>query len=87
MELLADLNRRLGTTVLVSLHQVDYAFAFCPRTVALRAGQVVYDGPTQALTTERLRELYGTQVDEMLAPARGGPGLAPPVPAPQLQAA
>ena len=87
MALLADLNRRLGTTVLVSLHQVDYAFAFCPRTVALRAGQVVYDGPTQALTTERLRELYGTQVDELLAPARGGPGLAPPVPAPQLQAA
>src|SRR5262245_32766530 len=36
MELLADLNRELGVTVVVSLHQVEHAFAFCPRTVALR---------------------------------------------------
>ena len=68
---------------------MDYAFAYCPRTVALRAGQVVYDGPTQALTPDRLRELYGTQTDELLAePAHApGAGLAPPVAAPHLQAA
>ncbi|MBC7957505.1 MAG: phosphonate ABC transporter ATP-binding protein, partial [Cytophagales bacterium] len=41
MELLAEVNRELGVTVIVSLHQVDYAFAYCPRTVALRAGEVV----------------------------------------------
>jgi phosphonate transport system ATP-binding protein len=66
MELLAEVNRELGVTVLVSLHQVDYAFAFCPRTIALRAGEVVYDGPTRALTAHRLRELYGAQTDELL---------------------
>jgi phosphonate transport system ATP-binding protein len=66
MELLAEVNRELGVTVLVSLHQVDYAFAFCPRTVALRAGEVVYDGPTRALSDERLHELYGAQTDELL---------------------
>jgi phosphonate transport system ATP-binding protein len=66
MELLAEVNRELGVTVLVSLHQVDYAFAFCPRTIALRAGRVVYDGPTQALTSARLYELYGAQTDELL---------------------
>lgn len=68
MELLAGLNRELGVTVLVSLHQVEHAFSFCPRTVALRAGEVVYDGPTQALTAERLRALYGAQSDELFAP-------------------
>lgn len=66
MELLAEVNRDLGVTVLVSLHQVDYAFAFCPRTIALRAGEVVYDGPTRALTTARLHDLYGSQTDELL---------------------
>jgi phosphonate transport system ATP-binding protein len=66
MELLSEVNRELGVTVLVSLHQVDYAFAFCPRTIALRAGEVVYDGPTRALSTARLRELYGSQTDELL---------------------
>lgn len=70
------MNRDLGVTVLVSLHQVDFAFAYCPRTVALRAGEVVYDGPTAALTPQRLRDLYGTQLDELL-PA---PGAAVPLP-------
>ncbi|MCV2366601.1 phosphonate ABC transporter ATP-binding protein [Roseateles oligotrophus] len=79
MSLLAELNRELGVTVLVSLHQVDYAFAFCPRTVALRQGQVVFDGPTQDLTPVRLRELYGSQIDELITPV--SPGLAPAVPA------
>ncbi len=66
MELLSEVNRELGVTVLVSLHQVDYAFAFCPRTIALRAGEVVYDGPTRALCAARLRELYGSQTEELL---------------------
>jgi phosphonate transport system ATP-binding protein len=73
MELLAELNRELGVTVLVSLHQVDYAFAYCPRTVALRAGQVVYDGPTAELSPARLEDLYGTQVDELFEPRQPRP--------------
>lgn len=56
--------------MLVSLHQIDYAFAYCPRTVALRAGEVVYDGPTAALSEERLQQLYGTQAGELLSPQR-----------------
>ncbi|MCZ8234278.1 MAG: phosphonate ABC transporter ATP-binding protein [Inhella sp.] len=70
MELLAQVNRERGVTVMVSLHQIDYAFAYCPRTVALRHGQVVYDGPTAALSEERLHQLYGTQAGELLTPAR-----------------
>jgi len=66
MEHLATLNREGGVTVLVSLHQVQFAFAYCPRTVALRAGEVVFDGPTQELTAQRLTELYGEQTEELL---------------------
>lgn len=68
MELLAGINRELGVTVLVSLHQVDYAMRYCPRTVALKGGRVVFDGPSAMLTPPRLRELYGAQLDELLAP-------------------
>ncbi|MBX3619897.1 MAG: phosphonate ABC transporter ATP-binding protein [Rhizobacter sp.] len=82
MELLAQVNRELGVTVIVSLHQVDYAFAYCPRTVALRAGEVVHDGATTALTPARLRELYGSQTHELLVDR---PGQAQPEPL--LQAA
>jgi phosphonate transport system ATP-binding protein len=69
MQTLADLNRQDGTTVLVSLHQVDVALRFCPRTVALAKGRVVYDGPSSELTVNMLRDLYGAEADELLSPA------------------
>ncbi|MCK6487400.1 MAG: phosphonate ABC transporter ATP-binding protein [Planctomycetes bacterium] len=59
MDDLAAINREDGTTVVVSLHQVDFALAYCPRTVALRAGRVVFDGPSIEITPEILREVYG----------------------------
>jgi phosphonate transport system ATP-binding protein len=40
---------------------------YCPRTVALNKGQVVYDGPSSALTPALLRELYGAEADEILS--------------------
>ncbi len=66
MESLAELNRVDGVTVLVSLHQVQFAMRYCPRTVALRDGKVVFDGPSAALTPEKLGELYGADAKELL---------------------
>lgn len=68
MEILARINREDGSTVIVSLHQVDMAMRYCARVVALNQGQVVFDGPSSALTPRLLRELYGVQADELLAP-------------------
>jgi len=90
MELLAAVNRDVGATVVVSLHQVDYAFAYCPRTVALRGGEVVFDGPTNQLSMERLQSLYGGQIDELFpepAHARPVPRLPELDAAPLMQAA
>jgi phosphonate transport system ATP-binding protein len=68
MENLARINREDGITVVVSLHQVDFATRYCERTVALRDGQIVYDGPSEALTHEFLRELYGAAGEELILP-------------------
>ncbi|WP_420996766.1 phosphonate ABC transporter ATP-binding protein [Cupriavidus sp. 30B13] len=79
MELLAQINRTRKVAVVVSLHQVDVAMRYCPRVVALRHGQVVYDGPSSALTAAMLRDLYGTEADELLPhdAMQDAPGLAP----------
>ena len=66
METLLDINESDSKTVIVSLHQVDYAVRYCPRTVALRDGVVVYDGPSQALNSDMLHDLYGANCDELL---------------------
>lgn len=65
MELLKDMNQARGCTVLVSLHQVEFAVRYCPRTIALNAGRVVYDGPSSALTPQLLAELYGSSAHEL----------------------
>ncbi|HKQ31508.1 MAG TPA: phosphonate ABC transporter ATP-binding protein [Burkholderiales bacterium] len=66
MDALAKINREDGTTVLVSLHQVDVALRYCPRTVALHHGRIVYDGPSANLTPKLLHELYGAEADDVL---------------------
>lgn len=64
MALLAELNRSEGITVLVTLHQIDYALQFCPRVVALKDGRIVYDGPSDGLNRERLVEIYGAEYED-----------------------
>ncbi|MBO0904554.1 phosphonate ABC transporter ATP-binding protein [Jiella sonneratiae] len=70
MDVLADINRTEKITVLVSLHQVEYARVYCDRTIALRDGRVVYDGPSDALSDDFLTELYGAASEELVLPQR-----------------
>jgi phosphonate transport system ATP-binding protein len=65
MEILRELNRKDGLTIIVTLHQVDYALRYCDRVVALKAGQKVYDGPPSALDKTRLIEIYGPEFEDV----------------------
>lgn len=67
MDILAELNRQDGITVLVSLHQVEYALKYCPRTIALKDGVIAYDGPSRALTPGFLGEIYGAEGADLFA--------------------
>ena len=64
MELLVELNRRDGLGVIVTLHQVDYAIRYCDRVIALKAGQIVYDGPATGLDTKQLIDIYGPEFED-----------------------
>ncbi|HJV41948.1 phosphonate ABC transporter ATP-binding protein [Caulobacter sp.] len=65
MEILRDLNQTDGLTVIVTLHQVDYALRYCDRVVALKAGQKVYDGPAADLNREKLIDIYGPEFEDV----------------------
>jgi phosphonate transport system ATP-binding protein len=65
MEILRELNANDGLTVLVTLHQVDYALRYCERVVALKAGKIVYDGPPSGLGKDRLIEIYGPEFEDV----------------------
>ena len=80
MDNLARINREDGITVVVSLHQVAYAMRYCPRTIALRDGKVVYDGTSEALNAAFLRELYGADSEELVMDETFAPEPLEPAP-------
>lgn len=61
MDALRKINREDGITILVNLHTLDTARAYCERIIAMRDGQVRFDGKPHQLTQERIHEIYGTQ--------------------------
>lgn len=65
MEILRELNQQDGLTVIVTLHQVDYALRYCRRVVALKDGRVVYDGPAGGLTRDKLTDIYGPEFEDV----------------------
>lgn len=58
METLKEINERDGITVVVTLHQVDYAQKYCQRALALKDGELYFDGQFDQLSTEQLNQLY-----------------------------
>ncbi len=63
MATLADINRADNVTVVVSLHQVDFALKYCRRVVALRDGRVMFDGAAEQVSADLLRGIYGNNSD------------------------
>ena len=47
-----------GVTVVCTLHQIEYALEFADRIVALRKGQVFFDGHPNAMNDDTQVELY-----------------------------
>jgi phosphonate transport system ATP-binding protein len=70
MEILRELNRTDGLTIIVTLHQVDMALRYCDRVVALKEGKVAYDGPASGLDRERLIGIYGPEFADTLGEPR-----------------
>jgi phosphonate transport system ATP-binding protein len=65
MDLLLGINAQDQTTVLVTLHQVEYARRYCPRTVALKQGRIHYNGPTNALSDLHLARIYDAEAEDI----------------------
>ena len=54
-------NEERRATLVASLHAVDLALKWFPRIVGMRAGEIVFDLPTAAITGDMLRDLYATE--------------------------
>ncbi len=62
IEVLQDVARARGATLVCSLHQVEVAHARFPRLIGLREGRVVFDLPREAVDRAMLAALYANAV-------------------------
>jgi phosphonate transport system ATP-binding protein len=59
LELLARLTGEAGVPVVINIHNVALARRFAGRIIGMEGGQVVFDGPPEALEPAHLRRIYG----------------------------
>jgi len=60
-----ELNKKDGITVLCSLHFLSLARRYGTRIIALKAGEVVYDGLPVDIDERRFKEIYGEDAVEV----------------------
>lgn len=58
MDLIADIAKRDGLTVVMSLHQLDVARKYAGRIIALSNGVVTFDGPPKKLTARIVEKVF-----------------------------
>ncbi|UKO99109.1 phosphonate ABC transporter ATP-binding protein [Nostoc sp. UHCC 0870] len=71
MELLVQLNSQSGITVVASLHQIQMVRNYFDRAIALRDGEVMFDGATVELDDKKLNEIYGAAAEELVMRGHG----------------
>lgn len=58
MALLRQLTQDQARTLVVSLHALEFAQTYCERIIGLQQGRIVFDAPTELVTSAMLDDLY-----------------------------
>lgn len=58
MELLRELSKEFGVTVICTLHQVHLALQFSDRVIGLADGKIVIDAKTNIINKSKIQEMY-----------------------------
>ena len=78
LDLLTDLNRTRGTTVVMVLHDLNMAARYADHLVALASGRVhAAGGPAEVLTEETVRGVFGLECRVIEDPTSGRPLMLP----------
>jgi iron complex transport system ATP-binding protein len=78
LDLLSELNRSQGRTVVMVLHDLNEAARYGHHLVAMRQGRIVAQGtPDAVVTAETVREVFGIDSRILTDPVTGTPLLVP----------
>ena len=57
------INREMHITVLINIHHVELAIEYADRIIGIRAGRIVYDGPSKQVDQAVLNAIYGDDAE------------------------
>nr|WP_245961608.1 ABC transporter ATP-binding protein [Quadrisphaera granulorum] len=78
LDLLTDLNRARGTTIVMVLHDLNLAARYSDHLVALRQGRLVAQGsPREVVTADLVEEVFGMRAQVITDPVAGTPLVVP----------
>ncbi len=78
LDLLADLNRDLGRTIVMVLHDLNLAARYADHLVAMKDGRIVAEGaPADVVTEETVAEVFGLASRVVPDPVSGTPMVVP----------
>ena len=78
LDLLTELNREHGTTVVMVLHELNLAARYADHLVVMRAGQVLAEGaPAAVLTGETVQRAFALDARVIADPVTGSPLVVP----------
>ncbi|MEU6393564.1 ABC transporter ATP-binding protein [Streptomyces sp. NPDC046939] len=78
LDLLTDLNRERGVTLVVVLHDLNLACRYADHLVAMKDGRIVAEGAPSDIVTESLvEEVFGLRSAVVPDPASGTPLIVP----------
>ena len=61
MQDFVHINQELGISILLNIHHVELALEYADRIIGIRAGKIVYDGPSAKVDQAVLDAIYGEQ--------------------------
>jgi iron complex transport system ATP-binding protein len=78
LDLITDLNRREGRTVVMVLHDLNQACRYADHVVAMKSGRVVAEGaPADVVTEQTVEDVFGLRCRIVLDPVSGTPMVIP----------
>ncbi|MBA8794016.1 iron complex transport system ATP-binding protein [Friedmanniella endophytica] len=78
LDLLTDLNRRRGTTIVIVMHDLNLACRYADELIAMCGGTLIAQGaPAQVITAETVREVFGIESVVINDPLSGTPTVVP----------
>jgi iron complex transport system ATP-binding protein len=78
LELVRRLNRKHQRTVVMVLHDISLAARYSDHVVAMKDGAIVAQGtPSEVITADRLREVFGLNAHIVAEPTEGRPHVIP----------